>query len=141
MKQNRCTPKQTKFAQLLASGENQSAAYRESYNADNMTPQSIHNESCQLAKHPVVAEKVRELVAAADEVVIQDRVASREQVLQELTHFMRVATPQDSGKIRATELLGKHYGLFTDHIQISPPERTSKEIQAEIVELLSGIDP
>ena len=40
--------------------------------------------------------------------------------------------PKDSIKLRAAELMGKHYGLFTERIEAVVPERSSEEIQIEL---------
>ena len=40
--------------------------------------------------------------------------------------------PGDSVKLRAAELMGKHYGLFADRIEAVVPERSSEEIQIEL---------
>ena len=68
------------------------------------------------------------VVAAA----IQERIASREEVLQTLTGYMHSGEPGDSVKLRAAELMGKHYGLFTDRIEAVKPPRSSEEIQLEL---------
>jgi hypothetical protein len=40
--------------------------------------------------------------------------------------------PRDSVRLRAAELMGKHYGLFTERIETVVPERSSEEIQIEL---------
>ena len=37
--------------------------------------------------------------------------------------------PKDSIKLRAAELMGKHYGVFTDRIEFVVPEHSAAEIQ------------
>ena len=38
--------------------------------------------------------------------------------------------PKDSVKLRAAEMMGKHYGLFTDRIKAVVPVRSAEEITA-----------
>ena len=82
--------------------------------------------------NPKVAATVVELQQKADLAVVQERIASREEVLQTLTSYMHSGEPKDSVRLRAVELMGKHYGLFTDRIEAVVPERSSEEIQIEL---------
>ena len=77
----------------------------------------------------------REIVlgkSQADAAVVQERIASREEVLQTLTSYMHSGEPRDSVRLRAAEMMGKHYGLFTDRIEAVVPARSSEEIQIEL---------
>ena len=73
-----------------------------------------------------------ELQQKADSAVVQERIASREEVLQTLTSYMHSGEPKDSVRLRAAEMMGKHYGLFTDRIEAVVPVRSSEEIQIEL---------
>ena len=55
--------------------------------------------------------------SGVDTSVVQERIATREEVLQTLTGYMHSGEPRDSVRLRAAELMGKHYGLFTDRIE------------------------
>ncbi len=77
-----------------------------------------------------------ELQQKADAAVVQERIASREEVLQTLTGYMHSGEPKDSVRLRATELMGKHYGLFTDRIEAVVPQRSAAEIQIQLEEKL-----
>ena len=67
-----------------------------------------------------------------DAAVAQERIATREEVLQTLTGYMHSGEPRDSVRLRAAELMGKHYGLFTDRIEAVVPERSLGEIRTEL---------
>ena len=82
--------------------------------------------------NPNVATTVVQLQHEADVAVVQERIASREEVLQTLTAYMHSGEPRDSVRLRAAELMGKHYGLFTDRIEAVVPERSPEEIAAEL---------
>ena len=71
--------------------------------------------------------------------MVQERTASREEVLQTLTSYMHSGEPRDSVRLRAAELMGKHYGLFTDRIEAVVPERSPEEIAAELEEKLTSL--
>ena len=64
--------------------------------------------------------------------MVQERIATREEVLQTLTGYMHSGEPRDSVRLRAAEMMGKHYGLFTERIEAVVPERSSEEIQIEL---------
>jgi hypothetical protein len=127
---------------MIASGKSLSDAYRNTYEAKNMNSNSIHCEASRLMKIDSVKAKVGSLVKAADQQVVSERVATREQVLETLTSLMQEAQPSDTPKIRAAELLGKHHGIFAERIVVGPPERTSDGLAAEISQMLkAAADP
>ena len=80
--------------------------------------------------NPKVAATVVELQQKADLAVVQERIASREEVLQTLTSYMHSGEPKDSVRLRAAEMMGKHYGRFTDRIEAVVPVRSAEEITA-----------
>lgn len=59
------TGKQRRFAELVASGETQSAAYKQAYNADGMKPSSVASEASRLMEHPEVSKYVADARAEA----------------------------------------------------------------------------
>ena len=124
------------FAREIVLGKSQADAYRSAYNTSRMNDNSIRREANRLMDNPNVATTVVELQQKADAAVVQERIASREEVLQTLTSYMHSGEPRDSVRLRAAELMGKHYGLFTDRIEAVVPERSSEEIQIELVATL-----
>ena len=82
--------------------------------------------------NPKVATTVVELQQKADSAVVQERIASREEVLQTLTGYMHSGEPKDSVRLRAAEMMGKHYGLFTDRIEAVVPVRSAEESQRRL---------
>lgn len=55
------TAKQEKFVRNLIQGMSQREAYKRSYDAENMTDESIDVEACKLFKNPKVAQRYEEL--------------------------------------------------------------------------------
>ena len=74
------TAKQEAFAQAVARGRNQSAAYRFAYEAGDMAPATIWNNAHVLAKHNEVATRIHEI----REAVAACTVWNRGQLLAEL---------------------------------------------------------
>ena len=126
------TPKQHQFAREVVLGKSQADAYRSVYNTLRMNDNSIRREASRLMDNPNVATTVVKLQQDADRAVVQERIASREEVLQTLTGYMHSGEPRDSVRLRAAELMGKHYGLFTDRIEAVVPERSPEEISAAL---------
>jgi hypothetical protein len=110
----------------------QADAYRSAYNTLKMNDNSIRQEASRLMDNPNVATTVIELQQKADSAVVQERIASREEVLQTLTGYMHSGEPKDSVRLRAAEMMGKHYGLFTDRIEAVVPVRSAAEIQIKL---------
>ena len=133
------TPKQHQFAREVVLGKSQADAYRSAYNTAGMNGNSIRREASRLMDNPNVATTVAQLQREADTAVVQERIASREEVLQTLTSYMHSGEPRDSIRLRAAEMMGKHYGLFTDRIEAVVPERSSEEITAELEEKLTSL--
>ena len=133
------TPKQHQFAREVVLGKSQADAYRSAYNTLKMNDNSIRREASRLMDNPNVATTVVELQQKADAAVVQERVASREEVLQTLTSYMHSGEPRDSVRLRAAEMMGKHYGLFTDRIEAVVPERSAEEIEIQLEEKLTSL--
>jgi phage terminase small subunit len=71
---NGLTPKQEKFIQNIVSGMTQRQAYKESYNAENMTDESIDVEACKLFNDTKVAQRYRELLEELKDVAIMSAI-------------------------------------------------------------------
>ena len=133
------TPKQHQFAREIVLGKSQADAYRAAYDTLRMNDNSIRREASRLMDNPNVATTVVKLQQEADAAVVQERIATREEVLQTLTGYMHSGEPRDSVRLRAAELMGKHYGLFTERIEAVVPERSPEEITAELEEKLTSL--
>ena len=133
------TPKQHQFAREVVLGKSQADAYRAAYDTRRMNDNSIRREASRLMDNPNVATTVVELQQKADAAVVQERIATREEVLQTLTGYMHSGEPRDSVRLRAAEMMGKHYGLFTERIEAVVPERSPEEITAELEEKLTSL--
>lgn len=110
------TAKQEKFAQLVSRGTDQSSAYREAYDTDNMTNETIWVKSCELAKNGKVAVRVdllKEKTAKRNEITADD-------VINGLKDALGIATTkQDPSNVRGAWMdIAKVAGLLTDKKEI-----------------------
>ena len=62
MKENKLTPKQERFIQNIVSGMSQRQAYKDAYNAENMTDESIDVEACKLFNDTKISQRYKELI-------------------------------------------------------------------------------
>ena len=130
------TSKQQRFVKELMSGKNQTEAYRAAYEVNNMNNNSVRREASRLMMNPNITTTVRRLQHQADCAVLDAHIATRHEVLNTLTQCMYNAKTGDSVRIRAAELLGKHYGLFNEEGQHEPKQKSSEQIRNELRQLL-----
>lgn len=103
------TRKQELFIEGIASGLSQSDAYRAAYNHENMTPKQIWEQASSISHNPKVAQRLAEINEAANKVIIEKAVLTKQWIIEKL-----MANVQDAHKVRdftasnkALELLGK----------------------------------
>ena len=130
------TPKQQNFVRELLSGKTQADAYRYAYQTIRMSDNSIRREASRLMTNPNIATTVRRLQEQADDAVIEKRIATRQDVLETLSQCMDNAKTGDSVRVRAAELLGKHYGLFIEKVDPEPQIKSSEEVAQQLNEAL-----
>ena len=135
------TAKQKIFVREFIAGKSQTAAYRAAYSTANMKDNSIRREASRLMTNPYITTTIRALEAEADATALSKRVASQEEVLAQLTHYMNHGQTGDAVRVKAAELLGKHYGLFIDKSAVEKPERSSEEIRAQLITAIEKLDP
>ena len=130
------TDKQESFASLVASGKNQTEAYRLSYDAERMADATVWTEASLLLSNPKVAARLAVLNTEKENQRRMMAVSRAERVLQRLERLADSATTE-SVKVRANELLGKTAGLFTDQVEITDStDRTVADIQQAITDRL-----
>lgn len=110
----RLTPKQERFAQLVASGSNYSDAYRQAYDAENMSPEAVKVEASSLMDHPTVSLTVKELRDA----VQAQMTVSREKIIEELGKVAFADVPTEavraSDKVNALDKISKVAGFYRE---------------------------
>ena len=108
------TIKQERFCMVYVETGNASEAYRQAYNAENMSNEAIGVEACRLLDHPSVALKVKELKSGhikRHELTIDDLVKQLEEARQVA---LTLENPQCSAAISATMGTAKLLGLVVD---------------------------
>jgi len=139
------TSKMAKFADLSFSGLSDIEAYRQSYDVSGMTPRSIATKAHEVAHHPLVTSKLRELQQAREAQSILISRLGKEYVLEGI---MKIAErgDKDSTKLRALELLGKTAGidLFRETTRVEhvnrTPEDVERELKARLGEMMKTIE-
>lgn len=101
------TNKQEKFARLVANGETLAAAYRASYDCENMQNTSIWTHSSKLMANAMVAARVDMLAKAKARDVLHDATRIRLHVIERLQAESSDPNSPPAARIRALELLGK----------------------------------
>lgn len=140
------TPQMEHYAQLLASGVNQTKAYREAYDVGPGTKaNTTHADACRLAQHPKVAARLSQLNAQKVAATTHSASEIRAKCVQGLLNTLEgQSTPQ--AKLKAIELLGKMPGvdLFRDTLVTQADTRTAKEVEQELlakIKAIIGADP
>jgi phage terminase small subunit len=133
------TDKQEAFASLVASGKNQSEAYRLAYDAERMAAGTVWTEASLLLSNPKVSSRLMVLNQEKEQQRRMMAVSRAERVLQRLETLADSATTE-SVRVRANELLGKTAGLFTDQIEVTTDtDRSVDQIQAAISDRLKRL--
>ncbi len=118
------TPKQESFSQLVVKYGDYSKAYREAYNAENMKPGTISKRAYELVYTPKISERILELQTELKD----QNIAETKDILRFWTRQMNSEKMKLSDRLRASELLAKHLGMFTEKIQINSVEDKMKEL-------------
>ena len=116
------TPQQEKFAQSVASGMNQSDAYRSAYKVKKTTkPESVNQNASRLMADINIASRVEEL----REPIVKAAQLTLEAHLNDLKGLRNMATKasQYSAAISAEIARGKAAGLYTDKQEVDLSSR------------------
>ena len=101
------TSKQEAFAQAIASGLNQSDAYRSAYSAAAMKAETVQKRASELMGNGVVAGRVKEL----REELANKSLWTREQSVAVLSQVVTDAEARHGDKISAVKVLNDMQGF------------------------------
>lgn len=132
------TAKQEAFAQGVAKGKTLSDAYRSAYDAENMKDSTVWTEASLLMDHPKVASRVEGIQRAQEEKSLHDHARLKRLVLERL-HQEAMTADSDSARIRALELLGKSIAMFTDRVEQEDTQRSSADLEQELMNKLKQL--
>lgn len=114
------TPKQEKFCRLFVELGNASEAYRQSYDAKRMKPESIAVQAAKMLASPKIALRVDELKAhhAERHDMTVDDIAKM--LKEDRTFARQCQTP--AAAVSATMGLAKLYGHLRDKVEHTSPD-------------------
>ncbi len=118
----RLTAKQEKFAQLVASGSNQSVAYKEAYETtDYITPKTVWEHASRLARSGKVEARIEELRAPIELAATEELAWSKVDLVREAKTNLDLARTGGYKGIGsangALELIGRVTGLLSEKQQ------------------------
>ena len=137
----RLTSQQEAFVQALVQGKNRQEAYQTVYRTGGMKDEAVDRRAHTLLKNEKIENRYQELWEMVRKEEAKRDVASVNEILEELSSIgmgvgecddERSPTPGVRERLKALELLGKHYKLFTDQ------EKTSSETGVRIFDDLPG---
>lgn len=129
----RLTPQQELFAQHVASGLNQSEAYRRAYpKSANAKSKSVAEMASQLAAKVNVSSRIEELKLVA----AKNACLSIEKVLRDIERVRRTAENAGDLKaaLKASELQGKHLKMWTDKVDVGGQQDNPLAISVRFVD-------
>ncbi len=135
------TPKQQHFARCVSQGMSQSQAYREAYDAEQMSPRAIHSEAHKLAKHPEIARRIEVLIQQKEQMAHRSALADRERVQTKLRAWLEGTEEATTTQLRSAELLGKAVGLYRDVVEDhrTPVQETAEDLEQALEEKLEQL--
>lgn len=138
MAKPKLTPKQEKFAQLVARGETYSDAYRGAYNALGSKMESINVNACKLMSDTKIMQRVMEL---------QERAAKRtvvtiQSITEELDEAKDLAEREGQAAAMTGAILGKAKvnGLIVNKSEVTRKRDISELDDAEIDALIASAE-
>jgi phage terminase small subunit len=127
------TIKQEKFCMVYVETGNASEAYRQAYNAENMTQNAVAVEACRILDSPNISLRIKELKSGhtkRHEITIDDLVAELEEAR---ACALNGETKQTSAAVAATMGKAKLLGLVVDKTDIkltNVKELTNEQLAA-----------
>jgi phage terminase small subunit len=123
------TVKQEAFCLAYMETGNASEAYRQAYDAENMSANAIGVEACRLMDNPNVALKVEELKEEAKQrnaITVDDLIKELEEARDAA---LKANSPQSAAAVAATMGKAKLLGMLTDKLDAS---LTTKSLPASV---------
>lgn len=125
------TAKQEKFVRNLIKGMSQREAYKNSYDAENMTDKTIDEEACRLFNDSKISARYRELQDRLDKATImtaQERLEFLTEVINDIQREHKTYCTEDgvvgydepadlSTKLKAVDLMNKMQGEYVTKIE------------------------
>lgn len=119
------TPKQEKFVRNLIEGMSQREAYKNSYDASNMTDKTIDEESCRLFNDCKINARYREL---QEEIAKASILTATERAIL-LSDIARSGQEKTENKIKAVDTLNKMSGEYVQKIDANVNQEVTISIE------------
>ena len=138
------TPKQARFARLVASGTQQVDAYRDAYDTHGSS-NSQRVSASRLANHPNVARQIGANTAEIQRVTARTARSRSGWIIQRLISEAEDLENTGAIRVKALEVLGKASGLFSGEADRAERRKSSTEaelqaeLEARLAEFLPGI--
>ena len=107
------TPKQERFIQNIVSGMSQRQAYKDAYNAENMTDESIDVEACKLFNDTKVSQRYQELIQKLEDEAIMTAIEKRRMLREMATDINNSITD----RIKAIDTDNKMAGEYITKVE------------------------
>ena len=114
------TPKQERFIQNIVSGMSQRQAYKDAYNAENMTDESIDVEACKLFNNPNISIRYKELMDKVEDKAImsaRERMIWLSGVICDVIKEQGLKEADINTKIKAIDTLNKMSGEYITKVE------------------------
>ena len=107
------TEQQEKFCLNIASGMNQTAAYKDAYNSQNMKIEAIYVEASRLMDNPKIILRIEELRKEAR----SDRIINTIQKKELLTQWIYDDDTSKGDRLKALDILNKMDGEYIEKLE------------------------
>lgn len=114
------TAKQEKFVRNLIKGMSQREAYKNSYDAENMTDKTIDENACRLFNDSKIKARYQELQERLDKATImtaQERLEYLTEIIQGIQLDNNEAPADLNTRLRAIDLMNKMQGEYVQKIE------------------------
>jgi len=135
----RTTPRQKAFASLILQGHSPREAYEKAYEVKSDNAASHASSANKLLKNPRVSALVEGLWHSSRESIINDAIATRRHVMEQLMEHAEKAK-QEGTKLKALELMGRAVGMFTDKVESKVEEVSTSQLKEELKSSLALLD-
>lgn len=122
-----------RFVTLTFSGLTNVEAYRIVYDRQDETDKTVAFHAAELANHPVVLAKIKQLRAQAEQQSTLSAIVNRDFVINGLTG-LALNADKDSTRLQAYNSLGKMVGidLFRDVVVHQHQERSVEDVDRDL---------
>jgi hypothetical protein len=133
----RITPKMRQFASLVAQGNSPRDSYRKAYAVRTDTSEATVIASAnKLMKDSRITGLMEPIWESIKQNVIDDAIATRRHVLEQLHTHASDANVRTSDRLKALELMGKAIGMFVDKseakVEQIDPEQLKRELDSHL---------